>query len=338
MKNSTTPPNNKLPFYKIGILFVSLLVILSFNGNSQTTDLKLAADIWPPFTDVETEKSIATDLVNEALNRININTSVELLEFKDVLSGIKSGEYDGGTALWINEERKKNFVFSDPYLHNQLIVVGRKGDDVNATTINDFKGKKIGVVENYAYDINADDVIFVSGESDQQNLSRLLSNQIDYMLVDAILIQYLLKYQLNDVSEFLEIGSDALLVKSLHFALGKGVDRAEEIISQFNTEITDMISDGTYNKVLELNWIHADMDGDGELELILQGNEAGPNAPEQVYGLHAQSMVNDSNSQQRYYIDGKIYSGWDSVPQQYKTEIVMESQSLKNSGIRLNFK
>lgn len=338
MKNSISPHNNKLSFYKIGILFVSLLAILSFKGNSQTTDLKLAADIWPPFTDIETEKSISTDLVNEALNRININASIELLEFKDVLTGIKSGEYDGGTTLWINEERKKHFVFSDPYLHNKLIVVGRKGDDVNATTINDFKGKKIGVVENYAYDLNADNVIFVSGESDQQNLSRLLSNQIDYMLVDAILIQYLLKYQLNDVSEFLEIGSDALLVKSLHFALGKGVDRAEEIISQFNTEITDMISDGTYNKILELNWIHADMDGDGKLELILQGNEAGSSAPEQVYGLHAQSLVNYSNSLSRYYIDGKIYSGWDNVPQQYKTDIVMGSQSLENSGIRLNFK
>jgi len=338
MKKLNFLSKNKLSIYKIGILFVTLLAILPFNGNSQTTDLKLAADIWPPFTDVETEKSIATDLVNEALNRINIKSSVELLEFKEVLASINSGDYDGSPALWINEERKKNFVFSDPYLHNQLIVVGRKGADVNATTINDFKGKKVGVVENYAYDINAGDVIFVSGESDQQNLSRLLSNQIDYMLVDAILIQYLLKYQLNDVSEFLEIGSDALLVKSLHFALGKDVDRAEEIISQFNTEIIDMISDGTYNKILELNWIHADMDGDGELELILHGNEAGSNAPEQVYGLQAQSMASDSNNPHRYYIDGKIYSGWDNVPQQYKTDIVMESQSLKNSGIRLNFK
>ncbi len=338
MKFLTLHSNNKLSFHKTGILFVILFLIFSFRGYSQTTEFKLAADIWPPFTDIETEKSIATDLVDEALNRIDINTSVELLKFEEVLSSINSGDYDGSPALWINEERKKNLVFSKPYLHNQLIVVGRKGDDVNAATINDFKGKKIGVVENYAYDIKTDDVIFVSGESDQQNLSRLLSNQIDYMLVDAILIQYLLKYQLNDVSEFLEIGSNALLVKSLHFAIGKDVVGAEEIISKFNIEITNMISDGTYNKILELNWIHADIDGDGKTELILHGDEAGSEAPVQAYGFHAQSLTNDSNSMNRYYIDGKIYSGWDNVPQQYKTDIVMESQSLENSGIRLNFK
>ncbi|MCK5080228.1 MAG: transporter substrate-binding domain-containing protein, partial [Bacteroidales bacterium] len=174
---------------------------------------------------------------------------------------------------------------------------------------------------------------------DQQNLERLLSGQIDYMLVDALLIQYLLKYQVNDVSEHLEIGNAPILAKSLHFAIRKDIEDADSIISKFNKEIHKMIADGTYNKILELNWVRADMDGDGQMELILDGNAAGTTPPQHAYGVYSnQSLVKKSNKPDQYYVDGKLYSCWDNVPQEYKTEIIMSTQDPRNTGIKLNFK
>ena len=82
------------------------LIVICITGSAQTKELKLASDIWPPFTNIEGEKSIAIDIVNEALNRQNIEVKTEMLLFDDVLSGINSGDYDGSTALWITEERK----------------------------------------------------------------------------------------------------------------------------------------------------------------------------------------------------------------------------------------
>ena len=40
----------------------------------------------------------------------------------------------------------------------------------------------------------------------------LEGKKVDYILVDALLIQYLLKYQVNDVSEFLEIGNKHIYI------------------------------------------------------------------------------------------------------------------------------
>ena len=118
-------------------------ILISIAGISQTTELKLASDVWPPFTNVAKEKSFALDLVNEALKRNNIQASYEIVGFDKVISGIDAGKYDGSAALWQNAERSKKCFFSNPYLQNQLILVGKKGNDVSAKSFADLKGKRI---------------------------------------------------------------------------------------------------------------------------------------------------------------------------------------------------
>jgi ABC-type amino acid transport substrate-binding protein len=304
---------------KKSLLF--FLIAHSLEGFSQTTELILASDVWPPFTNVEQEKSFAIDLVKEALNRINIRPSFEILLFDEVIAGIDAGKFDGSAALWISAERKKKYYFSSPYLQNQLVLVGRKGSDVSALSASELTGKRIGIVENYAYGDDNDaikSIVFVKGKSDQENLERLLSGKIDYMLVDALLIQYLLKFQVNDVTEFLEIADKPILVKSLHFALRKETPEGKNIIARFDEQIKQMISDGTYHRILELNWIRTDVDGDGKLELVLDGKQAGIEEPTNSYDVFAGQTDRGQDDLNRYYIDGKLYNNWEDVPAEYK--------------------
>jgi len=307
---------------------------------SQQVELKLAADIWPPFTNVEEEKSILTDLVKEALTRMNTTSSVKIIEFGDVLSEIESGKLDGSPALWINEERKEKFYFSKPYLYNQLVLVGRKGSYVGQNSFAELKGKKIGVIDGYAYGSfgESNEITIVSDVNNQKNLENLLSDKIDYMLVDALLIQYMLKYQLNDATQHLAIGLKPLLVKPLHFALSKTVENAEEILNQFNAEIENMIADESFNRILELNWIKADVDGDGVMELVLGSNMAGTSAPQNIYGLMMDNTYKEKNGPQRYYVDGKLYEDWDNIPKSYKLDLVEDkTPSEEDTYIRLDF-
>ena len=184
------------------------LICLTLSSYAQTQELKLAADIWPPFTNVKAEKSILSDLVQEALERMEVKSTMDILELTEVIDRVNSGIYDGSPGLWISPEREEIFFFSKPYLYNQLVLVGRKGADVSAVSFNDLGRKKIGVVDHYAYGDfeNNEELIIVPGASDQKNLENLLSDKIDYMIVDALLIQYMLKYQLNDVTKHLAIG------------------------------------------------------------------------------------------------------------------------------------
>lgn len=316
-----------------------IYILVAINVMAQTESLKLSSDVWPPFTNVEEEKAIAMDIVKEALNSININVNFEIVNFGLVMDKIVSGESDGCAALWWDKSREEYLVFSDPYLQNQLVLVGRKGSDVEVSSFTELENIRIGLVENYAYGdslLNEKRIQIVYGNSDQQNLERLLSNQIDYFLVDALIIQYLLKYQLNDVSEFLEIGAYPLITKHLHLAIRKDIPDADQIITMFNDAITKMMADGSYNEILELSWIKADVDGDGKLELILAGNEAGIEAPDNSYHIFYsdQNQVIDG-----YYVDGIMYKSWKDLPEKYKVEIpVVEPQpDLNDSNMKIKF-
>ncbi len=314
---------------------------LTFFSYAQHQELKLVADVWPPFTNAEGEKSILFDLVQEALEGIQIKSSMEILEFAEVLDQVHSGKYDGSPGLWISQERQEKYFFSKPYLYNQLVLVGRKGSDVSAVSFKELEGEKIGVINNYAYGNfeNNKEIVIVPGVSNQKNLENLLSDKIDYMLVDALLIQYMLKHQLNDVTQHLAIGQNPLLVKSVHLALGKKVENAEEILNHFNEQIEQMMADGSFNELLELNWVKADIDGDGNMELVLGSNMAGSSAPQNIYGLMMDSSFkNQKNGPTRYYVDGKLYEDWDNIPKSYKLDLVVDrTPSEEDAYIRLDF-
>jgi hypothetical protein len=109
-----------------------------------------------------------------------------------------------------------------------------------------------------------------------------------------------------------------VITKTLHFALSKSYPDAQVIIDDFNREIGEMIIDGTYHEILELNWIRADVDGDGNLELIPRGTVAGTEAPKSIYSINSAAS---GSSGGRYYIDGKFYNSWEEVPGQSKIRI-----------------
>lgn len=297
------------------LLFFSLQLV-----TAQSDALEFSMDKWPPFTNVEGEQSLATDIVKTALDRLNIPSTYVVTDFTDVMAGINNGTYDGSPAFWKNEEREQRLYFSEPYLENQLILVGNKGADVDIPYFSGLAHKRIGLVENYAYGDSlsmVDGLQIVYGKNDQENLVNLLSDKIDFMLVDALLIQYLLKYELNDVSRLLEFAKQPIIIRPLYLALRKETPEAENIISQFNEEIKMMIAEGSYNELLGLDWIRVDIDGDGTTEIVFNGVAAGPEEPAYTYDVHSSDAANTD----QYYIAGNYYNSWDEVPDKYKVTV-----------------
>ena len=288
-------------------------------GFSQKTKLNLASDVWPPFTDVATNKAVALDLVQVALARTGVQAQMEIVDFKEVMNAIYSKKFDGSAALWYSAERAAKLLFSEPYLENRLILVGKKGSDVSADSLSKLKGKRIAVVESYAYGSSLDQAVgleLVKGNSDQQNLEHLLRGEVDYMLADALLIEYVLKNQSKEAAQYLAIGTNTLLRLPLHFAIRKEIPDADKIIENFNKEIKKMLADGIYNQILQLNWVSSDVDGDGLTELVLIGDKAGTQAPMNIYSVLSQGGAGSKGS--NYLIEGKRYSSWASVPEKYK--------------------
>ncbi len=305
-------------------LILSLIAICAVHFVVHAQVLQLASDVYPPFTNVEGEKAVALRIVENALAESGFETDYSILPFADVMEGIASGKFHGSAALWKSDEREASMIFSDAYLENRLILVGRKGSQVDQVSLEELAGKSVGIVANYAYgteQAEAAGVTFEESESDQRNFSQLLSKRVDYILVDELLMAYLFKYQMNDVSNLLSIGNKPMVSKSLHFALRKDMPGAEQIIDDFNTSFRKMAAMGQVNEILGLSAIRADVDGDGEMELILAGDSFGSSKPDNAFALALAAQEERKSGPERIYHQGAVYDDWDAVPQSLKGNV-----------------
>ena len=252
-----------------------------------------------------------------------------------MIDGIKSKEFDGSAALWRTTERETFMHYSNAYLENRLVLIATEGKDVSAQSLQDLAGKSVGIVGNYEYGDELDrakDVNFVRGASDQSNIDKLLAGELDYVLVDDLLVQFLIEQDPEKAEQVLEIGTTPLITRTLHFAVSKDLPDGVFIIRRFDEEIRAMAADGTYNRILQINWIQLDIDGDGYTEYVLGGTEAGTSAPQRGYSIMFDGATQDQNSQEKYYIDGQMYNGWKNVPDSYKTP---SAPRTTQPGIRL---
>ena len=66
---------------------------------------------------------------------------------------------------------------------------------------------------------------------------------------------------------------------------------AESIIARFDAEIPKMMADHSYQLLLKLGWMEADVDGDGRTELVPASDQAGngPSRPA-LRGRHRQRV------------------------------------------------
>src|SRR5262245_3807832 len=104
----------------------------------QTAQLHLVSTAWPPFTNPPGQPRFALDLVNEAIKRIGSSADTAIVADSAFTTSLLSGKFDGSAAAWRDAERETVLLYSDPYLENRLILVGRRGSDVSATKLSDL--------------------------------------------------------------------------------------------------------------------------------------------------------------------------------------------------------
>ena len=118
--------------------------------SAQTAPLSFVSTLWAPFTNPPGQPRFALDLVEAALGRVGLNARTTIVSAAEFTPALVNGQFDGSAAAWKDPERERMLVFSQPYLENRLVLVGRHGADVSATALADLKGKRVAVVEGYS--------------------------------------------------------------------------------------------------------------------------------------------------------------------------------------------
>ena len=288
-------------------------------------NLRFVSPERPPFTDVAGKPRFALDLVEAALARVNIKAATTIVPPDQYATALLKGPFDGTALGWRDSDRERALLFSEPYLENRLVLVGRSGADVKAKSLADLKGKTVALVVGYAYGDGFETAgpTWVRSKGEQDSLSLLLNGKIDYFLMDELVVQYLVQSYPEEARTRLAIGTIPLHTRPVYLSLHKSLPDAGAIIKQFNAQLRAMIADRSYHKLLRVDWIRADVDGDGQMEYVAASDQGGTVAPRRAYDLFSQTVTTSaavSPAPERYFFGGAVYNGWSSVPDKYKVD------------------
>jgi polar amino acid transport system substrate-binding protein len=312
-------PGRRVRWTSAAILVLSYAAV-SYVVSAQTAPLALVSTAWPPFTNPTGQPRFALDLVEAALGRVGLTAKTTIVSPGQFTPLLLAGKIDGSAALWKDPERERALVYSQPYLENRLVLVGRYGADVSAKKLSDIQGKRVAIVEGYSYgyEIELTGPVFVRSSGEEDSLARLLKGSVDYTLMDELVVQYLVSNYPKESETKLQIGSTPLLKRELYFAVRRTRPDAESIIARFNAQLRNLIVDKTYHRLLHVDWIRADIDGDGVAEYVPANDKPGPSEPKRSYTLFSDPPESQAAPKSGFYVGGNIYSDWASVPESYK--------------------
>jgi polar amino acid transport system substrate-binding protein len=297
---------------------------LVLSAQTATTPLRLVSTAWPPFTNEAGQPRFALDLVEAAFGRIGVSSTTTIVAAPEFTTSLLSGRFDGSAAAWKDPERARLLLFSEPYLENRLMLVGRRGGDVSATTFAALKGKRIAIVAGYSYGDAIDNAgpTFVRTDTEEESLKRLLDGAVDYTLMDELVVRYITSNYPKEARARLEIGTTPIVTRPLHLAIRTELPNAQSIVDRFNAQIRGMIADRTYHRLLHVDWIHADVDGDGVAELVARSDRLGTAPPQSAYLFSSAEQAGglQPGPGSRFYVGGSLYTDWASVPKQYKVQ------------------
>ncbi len=288
------------------ILFALLCSGLAAEPSSP---LKLVSDIWPPFTDIPGHQRTASDLVEQALKRSSIQSTTSVHQFDEALARIGRNEADAIIAAWDSETRRETFEMSAPYLENRMLLVSK---DAGVTEISDLSAVDSPVSSITAYDY---------GDYNQHaslkrypdtvaSLRALLAGEVRYMLAEELVVKDIKSKLPARLSDSLHVSENAVLTRSVHFAVRKTHPKATEIIAAFDASIDAMVISGDYNRILGLDWIQVDVDNDGITEWVSSGVSDKSSLDDddlalEGYPLHSLDV---KFGRERFLVNGERYS------------------------------
>jgi len=325
----------------IALALVAACVAASLVASAQMAPLRLVSTEWAPFTDTRGQPRFALDLVEAALGRIGLTAQTTVVAPADFTTALLSGQFDGSAAVWKDAERERVLLFSQAYLENRLVLVGRSGASVAATTMADLQGKRVAIVEGYSYGdaVNRTGPVFVRSRSEADSLAILLKGDVDYTLMDDLVVRHMVNTYPKESAARLQIGTAPLILRSLHVAIRRTRADADSIITRFNAQLRGMITDRTYHRLLRLDWIQADINGDGISENVPVNDRPGPSPPQQVYALFTTpETVSQGSVKTGFYVGGNTYSDWASVPENYKQVNPQVPDSRRSTGSIFTFR
>nr|WP_239700611.1 cystine ABC transporter substrate-binding protein [Massilia sp. 9096] len=156
---------------------------------------------YPPFNfrDARTGEldGYDVDVARLIAARLGLKPAFVITEWSAILAGLGAGKYDVIVSqVGITPKRQQAFDFSHPYTYSAPQLIVRRNETAEYTSLNDLKGKKVGVGQGSVFEQQVRAVPGIDVRSypaAPENLQDLAFGRIDAALNDSLMVAYLLK-------------------------------------------------------------------------------------------------------------------------------------------------
>ena len=241
-------------------LLLVLTLALGVLGAAQDPSLRLVSTVWPPFTDVDGKPRFALDLVEAATSRIGLTTRTTMVDAPGFTPAPDQRAVRRQRGRVAGQRAQSERCCSRSRIWK--IVADshcrRQGSDVSAASLSALKGKRVAIVGGYAYGDGIDTVgpTFFRTNSEVDSLRELLDGQVDYALIDELVVTSIANAYPEQARTRLHVGTASMLTRQLFFAIRRTVPGAASIIERFNAQLIAMVADRTYHRLLHVSVDH----------------------------------------------------------------------------------
>lgn len=210
-------------------------------------------DEWPPYViDNPDMPGLAVELVSRAFATQGYTLQLKIKPWSRVLKEAQYGRDQIVLAAWYSEQRTQNLVFSKPYLFSDIRLFARRGDPAHYTSLNDFSGKRIGLVQDYAYDpslMTHPELTLLPAETLLINLRKLLNGRIDLLAGDRRVALWTMHANHIEPDSLIPLEPE-LSRTPVHIMVGKRNPKAGLYLDAFEKGIDAIRSNGEYRAIM----------------------------------------------------------------------------------------
>ena len=222
--------------------------------------LKIALEgTYPPFDYRNAEGQLEgfdVDVAKAVAARLGVKPQFVTTEWSGILAGLQAGKFDViVNQVTITPQRKEALDFSQPYTYSAAQLIQRKDDKRDFKSLDDFKGKKLGVTLGTNYDQMARTVPGIEVQTypgAPEKLRDLAAGRIEATLDDRLMLPYMIK------TSNLPLRAGAVLnggKQEMAIPFRKGNPKFEKAI---NDALTSLKQDGTLKKI-SMHWFGSDV-------------------------------------------------------------------------------
>ena len=235
---------------------LALIILCSGVMSVQAAEpVKMMTNTWPPYIGEElAQEGMAMELVRHVFARAGYKVDNTIERWPRALEGVRVGLYDVLGAAWRDEEREQDFIYSEPYLVNEIIVVTLHGNRRMLRSVNDLSGSRVGVLRDYSYGVDFEEignVTLVTENHMIQSLMNLLNGKVDYVIGDRRVIAMMLNEYLPGRRGELEPLKIRVPPRGLYVAGSRAKEGTDKLVAAFNRALAEAKQDGSYREIIQ---------------------------------------------------------------------------------------